>query len=130
MAVTFVETKRAGLERATSLVDLQKFNSAAPTLNNSPNVSRSPSPARKLSSRTLTPLPKQTDIEAMNSKEGQDKVTRYTNDELDMAWMGGVVTTCFFTSGLIDAVAFNSWNCFVGMQTGMCRKGYLPHDQR
>lgn len=118
MAVTFVETKRAGLERATSLVDLQKFNSAAPTLNNSPNVSRSPSPARKLSSRTLTPLPKQTDIEAMNSKEGQDKVTRYTNDELDMAWMGGVVTTCFFTSGLIDAVAFNSWNCFVGMQTG------------
>ena len=26
--------------------------------------------------------------------------------------------SCFFTSGMIDAVAFNSWNCFVGMQTG------------
>ena len=24
----------------------------------------------------------------------------------------------FFTSGLIDSVAFNSWSCFVGMQTG------------
>jgi len=130
MAVTFVETERAGLERATSIIDLQKFTSAAPTLNNTPNVSRSPSPARKLSSRILTPLPEQADIEAMNSKEGHDKVTRYTNDELDMAWMGGVITACFFTSGLIDAVAFNSWNCFVGMQTGMCRKEHLLHDPR
>ena len=29
-----------------------------------------------------------------------------------------VVIVCFFVSGLIDSVAFNSWNCFVQMQTG------------
>lgn len=42
-----------------------------------------------------------------------------SQSELDLAYMGCVVITCFLTSGLIDAVAFNSWNCFVRMQTGM-----------
>ncbi len=130
MAVTFVDIEKADLVRSASNVDLQKFNSAAPTLNNTPNVSRSPSPIRKnVSSRSPTPSPKQTDIEAMDSKARLNAVSRYTNHELDMAWMGGVIITCFFTSGLIDAVAFNSWNCFVGMQTGMCHFSLLPLDQ-
>lgn len=32
--------------------------------------------------------------------------------------VGLVIIVCFFISGLIDSVAFNSWNCFVQMQTG------------
>lgn len=46
------------------------------------------------------------------------KLATYSTQELDIAYMGNVIIACFFTSGLIDAVAFNSWNCFVGMQTG------------
>lgn len=129
MAVTFVDIERADLERAASVIDLQRFNSAAPTLNNTPNVSRNPSPTRKKSSRSLTPSPTQANNEAMDSKEGLDTVSRYTSDELDMAWMGGIIITCFFTSGLIDAVAFNSWNCFVGMQTGTRRNLFLLRGQ-
>ncbi|ETN46742.1 uncharacterized protein HMPREF1541_00931 [Cyphellophora europaea CBS 101466] len=43
---------------------------------------------------------------------------KYLSQELDIQWMGLPILICFFTSGLIDSVAFNSWNCFVGMQTG------------
>jgi hypothetical protein len=52
--------------------------------------------------------------------EGAQTTGRFLSHELDTAWMGAVIVTCFFTSGLIDSVAFNSWNCFVGMQTGQC----------
>lgn len=30
-----------------------------------------------------------------------------------------ILIVLFFSSGLIDSVAFNAWSCFVGMQTGM-----------
>ena len=43
---------------------------------------------------------------------------RYLFRELDPSFMSLVLVTCFFISGLIDSVAFNSWNCFVNMQTG------------
>lgn len=43
---------------------------------------------------------------------------RYLSQELALPFMGLPILICFFTSGLIDSVAFNSWNCFVGMQTG------------
>jgi hypothetical protein len=46
---------------------------------------------------------------------------KYLSHELDVQSMGMVILLCFFTSGLIDSVAFNSWNCFVGMQTGKSR---------
>jgi hypothetical protein len=51
-------------------------------------------------------------------KEGSRHTHRFLSHELDASWMGAIVVTCFFTSGLIDSVAFNTWNCFVGMQTG------------
>ena len=53
-----------------------------------------------------------------NICKGAQTARRFFYHELDSAWMGAVIITCFFTSGLIDSVAFNSWNCFVGMQTG------------
>lgn len=109
MAITFLDVEKADLERSNSNTDLQKFNSAAPTLNNTPNVSRSPSPAR----------PKHGDIMDQIGKRNIGTTSRYINHELDLAYMGCVIITCFFTSGLIDAVAFNSWSCFVGMQTGI-----------
>lgn len=49
-------------------------------------------------------------------------VVSYLVAELDRdVWMGAmsaVPIICFCISGLIDAVAFNTWGCFVGMQTG------------
>ncbi|EXJ67295.1 uncharacterized protein A1O5_09308 [Cladophialophora psammophila CBS 110553] len=43
---------------------------------------------------------------------------RYFLQELDSSYMSVVLVTCFLISGLIDSVAFNTWNCFVNMQTG------------
>jgi hypothetical protein len=55
-------------------------------------------------------------------------VSSYLTAELDRdAWMGAmsaIPIVCFCISGLIDAVAFNTWGCFVGMQTG---KPATPH---
>lgn len=108
-AVSFVDIEsQAGVTRSMSNVDLEKFNSAAPTLNNTPTSSRSPSPSRKANMEPLQ----------SRSEEKISTATTYAMHELDIAWMGAVIIICFFTSGLIDAVAFNSWNCFVGMQTG------------
>jgi hypothetical protein len=49
-------------------------------------------------------------------------IISYLVAELDRdAWMGAMSAApivCFCISGLIDAVAFNTWGCFVGMQTG------------
>ena len=52
-------------------------------------------------------------------------VTSYLVAELDrnafMGAMSAIPIVCFCISGMIDAVAFNTWGCFVGMQTGMSR---------
>ncbi|KIW10619.1 hypothetical protein PV08_11583 [Exophiala spinifera] len=45
-------------------------------------------------------------------------IHRYSYHELDATYMSFVIIVCFFISGLVDSVAFNSWNCFVNMQTG------------
>ncbi|KAK6379284.1 hypothetical protein LTS17_006202 [Exophiala oligosperma] len=45
-------------------------------------------------------------------------IHRYSCHELDATYMSFVIMVCFFVSGMIDSVAFNSWSCFVNMQTG------------
>ena len=50
--------------------------------------------------------------------KGARTTHRFLSHELDSSWMGLVIVICFFTSGIIDSVAFNTWNCFVAMQTG------------
>lgn len=120
MAVPFTEVERVDAGRTGSAVTLSQLDSAAPTLNNTPSGSRSPSPVRKKApSRSPTPLPEQVDLKVTDSKQRLIAVSSHCDQELALAWMGSIVITCFFTSGLIDAVAFNSWSCFVGMQTGM-----------
>ncbi|OQV09391.1 hypothetical protein CLAIMM_13517 [Cladophialophora immunda] len=47
-----------------------------------------------------------------------DASQRYLFQELDTSYMSVVLVICFLISGLIDSVAFNTWNCFVNMQTG------------
>lgn len=42
---------------------------------------------------------------------------RFTSD-IDSKWGDIILLACFFTTGMVDAIAFNTWNCFVGMQTG------------
>ncbi|KAL2436569.1 hypothetical protein ABEF95_012223 [Exophiala dermatitidis] len=54
----------------------------------------------------------------MSSEKSRGTVQRYLYQELDASYMSFVIILCFFISGLIDSVAFNSWNCFVDMQTG------------
>lgn len=93
--------------------DLHKFRSACPTLNNTPNDS--PQQSRN-SSVDRSKRGNVGDIDVSTAK--MQKTRQYLETELDPRWMGSVIIVCFFTSGLIDSVAFNSWNCFVGMQTG------------
>jgi Protein of unknown function (DUF1275) len=42
----------------------------------------------------------------------------YLKEEVNGAHTSIFLLVSFFTSGLIDSVAFNAWSCFVGMQTG------------
>ncbi|KAK5193453.1 hypothetical protein LTR99_007005 [Exophiala xenobiotica] len=53
-----------------------------------------------------------------NHRRRQGTIQKYLNHELSLSYMSLVITICFFISGLVDSVAFNSWNCFVNMQTG------------
>ncbi|KAK5464554.1 hypothetical protein LTS15_001116 [Exophiala xenobiotica] len=53
-----------------------------------------------------------------NHRRRQGTVQKYLNHELRSSYTSLVITICFFISGLVDSVAFNSWNCFVNMQTG------------
>ena len=39
--------------------------------------------------------------------------------EIGQEWVDTVMILCCFLSGLVDSVAYNSWGCFVSMQTGM-----------
>jgi Protein of unknown function (DUF1275) len=51
----------------------------------------------------------------------------YFNQDIAEAHTSIYLLVSFFTSGLIDSVAFNAWSCFVGMQTGMiCGLPHLP----
>jgi len=50
----------------------------------------------------------------------------YFNQEFAEAHTSIYLLVSFFTSGLIDSVAFNAWSCFVGMQTGMIYMGLPP----
>ena len=51
-------------------------------------------------------------------RDGVKRIQTYLNSELCTQYTSLVLVTCFFVSGLIDSVAFNSWSCFVSMQTG------------
>jgi Protein of unknown function (DUF1275) len=44
--------------------------------------------------------------------------TKYLSQEVAGDHTSIYLLLSFFTSGLIDSVAFNAWSCFVGMQTG------------
>lgn len=47
-----------------------------------------------------------------------NRVVAYLKDEVNGKHTSIYLLVSFFTSGLIDSVAFNAWACFVGMQTG------------
>jgi len=40
------------------------------------------------------------------------------DSDIDSKWADLVLLGCFYTTGMVDAIAFNTWSCFVGMQTG------------
>ncbi len=48
----------------------------------------------------------------------------YVADELDHRCMSLMIVFCFFVSGLIDSVSFNTWSVFVNMQTGNGQSEY------
>ncbi|OAP63182.1 hypothetical protein AYL99_02409 [Fonsecaea erecta] len=52
------------------------------------------------------------------SRRTVDACYRHLVEDLDPSYMSLVLVICFFISGLIDSVAFNTWSCFVNMQTG------------
>ena len=79
---------------------------------------------RGLSRRTTMTVHESQPAQEASSMTGRktNTIISYLVAELDRdAWMGAMSATpiiCFCISGLIDAVAFNTWGCFVGMQTG------------
>lgn len=48
--------------------------------------------------------------------------SRFTSD-IDTAWADTILVGCFFVAGIVDSVAFNTYNCFVSMQTGEALSG-------
>ncbi|KIX09748.1 uncharacterized protein Z518_00829 [Rhinocladiella mackenziei CBS 650.93] len=44
-------------------------------------------------------------------------VSRFTSD-VDPRWADIILIGCFFVAGIVDGVAFNTYTCFVSMQTG------------
>jgi hypothetical protein len=38
--------------------------------------------------------------------------------DIDTGWTDTILLGCYFISGMVDSAAFNTWKCFVGMQTG------------
>ncbi|OAP57802.1 hypothetical protein AYL99_08540 [Fonsecaea erecta] len=42
----------------------------------------------------------------------------WLTSDIDTRWADTILLACFFVTGMVDAVAFNTWNSFVGMQTG------------
>lgn len=106
---------RVMFDDAVEKGELNEFSSHNSTLNNTPSItpqrSRAPSKERRQTDETVS-------LDLSKTATMVEKPVGYLDQELDAKWMGGVIIACFFTSGMIDAVAFNSWNCFVGMQTG------------
>src|ERR1700742_4551725 len=45
-------------------------------------------------------------------------LSRFTSD-VDIRWADSILVGCFFVTGIVDSFAFNTYRCFVGMQTGM-----------
>ncbi len=45
-------------------------------------------------------------------------LSRFESD-VDTKWADSILVGCFFVTGIVDSFAFNSYSCFVGMQTGM-----------
>jgi len=43
--------------------------------------------------------------------------SRFTSD-IDTKWGDVILLGCFLLTGMVDSVAFNTYSCFVGMQTG------------
>jgi hypothetical protein len=44
--------------------------------------------------------------------------SRFTCD-VDTRWADSILIGCFFVTGVVDSFVFNTYRCFVGMQTGM-----------
>lgn len=42
----------------------------------------------------------------------------YLNEEISEAWGDIVLILLCFSTGLLDSAVFNTWSCFVSMQTG------------
>src|SRR5271154_3165817 len=56
-------------------------------------------------------------------------ICSYLTAELSQnKWVSVPPICCFFISGLVDAVAFNTWGCFVGMQTGKLAPSYVDEN--
>ncbi|RMZ81872.1 hypothetical protein DV738_g2070, partial [Chaetothyriales sp. CBS 135597] len=58
------------------------------------------------------PPPPQGPRRMSSLQESAQTMLLFFKQELDISHMGIVIVLCFFISGIIDSVAFNSWSCF------------------
>ncbi len=61
----------------------------------------------------------QTAVKNSDSPSFPRHVQRHMVVEIDTRWADLVLILCFFVSGLIDSITYNTYSCFASMQTGM-----------
>ncbi|KIW28945.1 uncharacterized protein PV07_04797 [Cladophialophora immunda] len=73
-----------------------------------------------------TPLSTDEEHHAMDLEKGfrssafpvPTRLRLWLTSDIDTRWADTILLACFFVTGMVDSVAFNTWSCFVGMQTG------------
>lgn len=65
---------------------------------------------------------------SMTDQKGNVICSYLTAELSHNKWVSVPPICCFFISGLVDAVAFNIWGCFVGMQTGKVAPSYVDEN--
>lgn len=51
-------------------------------------------------------------------KKGYKTTTKYFYEEIDSHWTAALIVVCFFVSGIVDSVSFQTFSVFTSLQTG------------
>jgi hypothetical protein len=86
----------------------------------------SPGPKNKQSSTTaITPASSDTEsghslngFGAMSQKSRASRLRSYMSQDVHEDWADVILIVLSFISGMVDSAVFNTWSCFVSMQTG------------
>ena len=113
-----VSTKAIGDANHTTFLDTegsQSSEAAGPT-------SKAPDTSTVATYHNPTPPLPEAGKHSYRLRRGRSwglRFRRYWDEDVDPKWADLLLILCFFTSGVVDSVAFNVWSCFASMQTGI-----------